>query len=237
MNDYLGQIVHFADKLGDAFLPQFDNKTAIYVSAAAIFCHVMFYDMMALIEYNTHIMTRLLGKNAVYYYSALIFTNSLIRDYYALKSMEVDAGSFDVLDPTIALYVGTTLVTVGLLLNLEVLRLLGIRGMYNGDSFGFLFDQPFVDGVFRIPDPQYTGAAMAFFGYAIKTRSLVGLGLAMVASLTYIVSVTFIEGPHLVRIYSERKTKSSKKHSNGSSNGNGIHHNGNGHSNGLHKEE
>ncbi|TPX43425.1 hypothetical protein SeLEV6574_g05064 [Synchytrium endobioticum] len=193
---------------------------------------------MAQIEYTTHIMTRAIGRNAVYYYSALIFTLSLIRDYYVLRCMERDAASLKV-DPDTAFSIGYALILVGLFLNFWVLQVLGVRGMYNGDSFGFLFDAPITNGPFQFfSDPQYVGASMAFLGYAIKVRSTVGLGLALVAMSTYFISVNFIENPHMHRIYSNA-AKNQNGLSNGKSSANGATvANGNGIcENKSHKEE
>jgi Phospholipid methyltransferase len=48
-----------------------------------------------------------------------------------------------------AQYVGGGFFVYGVLLNLWTLQALGIKGMYNGDSFGHLMDAPVVNGPFR----------------------------------------------------------------------------------------
>lgn len=54
--------------------------------------------------------------------------------------------------------VGGALVAFGAIINLWAIQTLGIKGIYNGDSFGFLFDAPVTTGVYRyFSDPQYLG--------------------------------------------------------------------------------
>ncbi len=49
--------------------------------------------------------------------------------------------------------------------------------MYNGDSFGYLFDAPVTDGPYQyFNDPQYVGTTVAFIGSAIYYRSILGFG-------------------------------------------------------------
>jgi len=80
--------------------------------------------------------------------------------------------------------------------------------MYNGDSFGFLFDTPVTGGPYRfLSDPQYVGTTMAALGSSIAYRSVNGFVLAIVIGFTFYLSVKFVEGPHLRRIYRNAKSK------------------------------
>jgi methylene-fatty-acyl-phospholipid synthase len=107
----------------------------------------------------------------------------------------------------------------GFLLNLWTLKALGIKGMYNGDSFGFLFDAPVTNGPYvYFNDPQYVGTTAACIGSAIYYRSHTGLCtespcvsltilsvLAAFMGVVFYISVTFVEGPHMAKIYSNKK--------------------------------
>eukprot|EP01118_Nematostelium_gracile_P019305 TRINITY_DN890_c0_g1_i2.p1 TRINITY_DN890_c0_g1~~TRINITY_DN890_c0_g1_i2.p1 ORF type:complete len:122 (-),score=24.52 TRINITY_DN890_c0_g1_i2:133-498(-) len=112
------------------------------------------------------------------------------------------------LDQSIANVVGGLLFFGGIALNLWTLKALGIKGMYNGDSFGFLFDAPVTGGPYQyFNDPQYVGTVAAMVGSALYYRSLLGLALSLEMALVFYVSVKFVEGPHMNRIYSQKNKK------------------------------
>ena len=110
----------------------------------------------------------------------------------------------------------------GILLNLWTLQVLGIKGMYNGDSFGWiLFDEPVKHGPFQFfEDPQYAGTTFAAVGSALYYQSRIGLWLAGAMYVVFQLSTTYIETPHMTRIYSNRqksKLYDTKKASKGKS--------------------
>ncbi|KAF9368890.1 hypothetical protein CPB97_004171 [Podila verticillata] len=83
--------------------------------------------------------------------------------------------------------------------------------MYNGDSFGFLFDAPVTDGPYQyMSDPQYVGTTLSLVGTAIYYQSIVGYVLAADMYIIFWVSVLFFEGPHMKRIYSNKDKKKSE---------------------------
>eukprot|EP01088_Endostelium_zonatum_P010988 TRINITY_DN24727_c0_g1_i1.p1 TRINITY_DN24727_c0_g1~~TRINITY_DN24727_c0_g1_i1.p1 ORF type:complete len:206 (+),score=42.82 TRINITY_DN24727_c0_g1_i1:36-620(+) len=182
------------------------------LAALFIMGHVTNYNVTAHWEYNSRGFTKFFNGNrrrAAYFYAAFIFASSLIRDYVvdeALKTtnpVTVTPNFFDY----IASIVGFSLFAFGIFLNFWTLKSLGIIGMYNGDSFGFLFDHIITDGPFQyLSDPQYVGATIATFGWslAVYTYNWRGYFFTLVMALTYVVSVKFVEGPHMARIYSAR---------------------------------
>ncbi|KAI8600624.1 phospholipid methyltransferase-domain-containing protein [Dissophora ornata] len=96
--------------------------------------------------------------------------------------------------------------TTKLLIVFSVFKSLGIKGMYNGDSFGFLFDAPVMDGPYKyFSDPQYVGTTLSLVGTAVYYQSIVGYILAVDMYIIFWVSVMFFEGPHMRRIYSQKK--------------------------------
>jgi phosphatidylethanolamine N-methyltransferase len=78
--------------------------------------------------------------------------------------------------------------------------------MYNGDSFGWLFDAPVSGGPYQyFSDPQYVGTTAAAIGSAFYYRATDGFLLALVMGIVFYVSVHYVEGPHMNRIYSNKK--------------------------------
>eukprot|EP01027_Heterolobosea_sp_BB2_P009337 GEZU01013773.1.p2 GENE.GEZU01013773.1~~GEZU01013773.1.p2 ORF type:complete len:104 (+),score=31.71 GEZU01013773.1:27-314(+) len=80
------------------------------------------------------------------------------------------------------------------------------KGMYNGDSFGWIMDAPVTTGPYvYFNDPQYVGTTLALLGYAVQYQSLVGYVLTVCMGVVFWISVKFVEGPHMHRIYSNKK--------------------------------
>ncbi|KAJ3079810.1 hypothetical protein HK102_003497 [Quaeritorhiza haematococci] len=200
------------------FLPTFKGYPVNYVGIAVIILHVLNYNITARLEYHTRIFTKIFGKSlAIYLYALYLIVSALIRDHYLIAAIEKDAGSRMLFDDDTATFLGYALMFFGVFLNLWVLKVLGIKGMYNGDSFGYLLKEPITNGPYRFfDDPQYFGTTCWFLGYAVKHQSRIGYGLTGVMYLTFSISVMVLEGPHLRRIYAdkakkEKKSPSSKK--------------------------
>lgn len=74
--------------------------------------------------------------------------------------------------------------------------------MYNGDSFGFLFDAPVTDGPYQyMSDPQYVGTTLSLVGTAIYYQSIIGYILAADMYIIFWVSVMFFEVKGLRAIF------------------------------------
>ncbi|XP_004348088.2 PEMT/PEM2 methyltransferase [Capsaspora owczarzaki ATCC 30864] len=180
---------------------------------AAIVLHVANYNATAQIEHKTRCFTKILGANAVYYYAVYLVLSAAVRDAVIHSAIEASLPELQwiVLPVEIATIVGYGLFVVGILLNLWTLHALGIKGMYNGDSFGFLMDAPVTSGPYTIfSDPQYVGTTLAMFGAALRQQSIVGYALTLAMGIVFWISVKFIEGPHLQRLYSKKPSSSSK---------------------------
>lgn len=106
---------------------------------------------------------------------------------------------------------GLILVFLGVLLNLWTLWALGIKGMYNGDSFGFLMDNVVTNGPFVLfKDPQYVGTSIFFIGYGLINQSLQGIILGIWIYIIFNLSAKFIEGPHLRKLYFNKNKNNNK---------------------------
>ncbi|KAI1321808.1 hypothetical protein EDD11_000084 [Mortierella claussenii] len=182
------------------------NQPACQVAILAMILHVANYNITARFEYNTHKFTKIIGKNAIYFYAVYLVLSALIRDHFIHLAVGPDAGSFVIFPATVATVVGALCFVLGAGLNLWTLNSLGIKGMYNGDSFGFLFDAPVEDGPYKyMSDPQYVGTTLSLIGTAIYYQSIVGYVLAADMYIIFWISVLFFEGPHMKRIYSQKK--------------------------------
>jgi phosphatidylethanolamine/phosphatidyl-N-methylethanolamine N-methyltransferase len=174
-----------------------------FVAASfAIVLHVANYNSTAQIEHKTRVFTKLLGKNAVYYYAVYLVLSALVRDHFIQIALQSSQNTLEFHAPLI----GRFLFGFGVFLNIWTLNALGIKGMYNGDSFGHLMDAPVSDGPYRfLSEPQYVGTSMCLLGSALHFRSLDGLYLTGIMFAVFMFSVKFIEGPHMIHLYSKKK--------------------------------
>ncbi|KAG0364691.1 hypothetical protein BGX24_004490 [Mortierella sp. AD032] len=181
------------------------NTAPCQVAILAMILHVTNYNITARFEYNTRGFTKVIGKNAIYFYAVYLILSALIRDHFIHLAVAPDAGSLILLPASIATVLGAVCFVSGALLNLWTLNSLGIKGMYNGDSFGFLFDAPVEDGPYKyMSDPQYVGTTLSLVGTAIYYQSVIGYVLAVDMYIIFWISVMFFEGPHMNRIYSKK---------------------------------
>ncbi|KAJ3325944.1 hypothetical protein HDV06_002329 [Boothiomyces sp. JEL0866] len=131
------------------------------IAALAIILHVVNYNATAQIEHATRIFTKAIGKNAVYYYAVYLVASALVRDHFIQQAVILDQGSFVFAAKPVMQALGWTSGAIGILMNLWTLKALGIKGMYNGDSFGFLMDAPVTDGPYKyMQEPQYNGTTI-----------------------------------------------------------------------------
>ncbi|KAF9436076.1 hypothetical protein BGZ76_004894 [Entomortierella beljakovae] len=170
------------------------NTPACQVAILSMILHVANYNFTARLEYNTHIFTKIIGKNAIYFYAVYLVVSALIRDHFIHLAVGPDASTLVFFPAAVASALGATCFVSGILLNLWTLKSLGVKGMYNGDSFGFLFDAPVEDGPYRFfSDPQYVGTTLSLFGTAAYYQSAIGYILAADMYIIFWVSVLFLE--------------------------------------------
>ncbi|KFH66952.1 hypothetical protein MVEG_07476 [Podila verticillata NRRL 6337] len=187
------------------------NTPACQIAMLVMILHVANYNITARYEYRTHNFTKWIGPKAIYFYAVYLVLSALVRDHFIHLAVAPNAGSFVLFPATIATALGAFCFVAGALLNLWTLKSLGVKGMYNGDSFGFLFDAPVTDGPYQyMSDPQYVGTTLSLVGTAMYYQSIVGYVLAADMYIIFWVSVMFFEGPHMKRIYSSKDKKKSE---------------------------
>eukprot|EP01133_Synstelium_polycarpum_P002515 gene2515-2874_t len=181
------------------------DPTYLIVALASIIIHVVNYNATAQIEYKTRVFTKAIGKNTIYFYAVYLIVSALIRDHFIDVAIQQDKFVLGLFPQEFADLLGNSCFIFGVLLNLWTLHGLGIKGMYNGDSFGHIMDAPVTSGVYQIfNDPQYVGTTISCLGYAIRYQSLHGFACTLLMGIVFYVSVKFVEGPHLKNIYANK---------------------------------
>lgn len=101
--------------------------------------------------------------------------------------------------------IGATMIAAASLLIMITFYRMGIRGMYFGDHFGFLFHEKITEFPFsHLDNPQYVGTTTFLIGCAIYYHSPAG---AVLAALTYILYciLNVVEGKKLAEFYPSSK--------------------------------
>ncbi|KYQ91556.1 phospholipid methyltransferase family protein [Tieghemostelium lacteum] len=180
------------------------DSSLIY-ALVAIVLHVANYNATAQFEYKTRTFTKLLGKHTIYYNVVYLISSALVRDHFVNEAMQSDVDSLILFPQEFAEMIGNALFVFGILLNLWTLHALGLKGMYNGDSFGWIMDAPVTGGPYQFfNDPQYVGTIFVCLGPAIIYQTLSGYICTLAIGITFYISVKYVEGPHLTRIYSNK---------------------------------
>ncbi len=85
------------------------------------------------------------------------------------------------------------LIIFGLVLVTGSFFRLGMRGMYFGDHFGFLFKERITQFPYNyFPNAQYVGTTAGFIGYSLAQHSAAGIFIALLVYLLYKV-LTIVE--------------------------------------------
>jgi phosphatidylethanolamine N-methyltransferase len=115
----------------------------------------------------------------------LIYTGTLrnkaINDAIA-SSGSLNYGIFEI--PVLA--ISYIMFLFGLMLVAMSFYRLGMRGMYFGDHFGFLFKEKITQFPYNyFPNAQYVGTTSSLIGYSLAQHSLVGILIAFIIYILY----------------------------------------------------
>ncbi|KAI8826572.1 phospholipid methyltransferase-domain-containing protein [Fimicolochytrium jonesii] len=190
-------------------LPTFAKVPIAAIAAIAIVLHVANYNATAHLEYRKRYFEKIFGRGAaIYIYAVYLILSALVRDHYVMQAVESDVNSLVLFPHNLASTISKFLIFFGVFLNLWTLKALGVKGMYNGDSFGHYLPKRVEDGPYLLFDhPQYVGTTLALLGYAVKFQSMVGYALTALLYGVFMVSAYKIEDPHMRRIFAEKDKK------------------------------
>jgi phosphatidylethanolamine N-methyltransferase len=185
---YIVDLVNFSD---EHFL------NAVYYS---IFCFALWI-ILPHLQFKYKLLSRLTNgsneKACDFLAYFLIYTGTTRNHYFneAIKSnIHINYGIWEL--PV--MFLSLISMAFGLALVAGSFYRLGMRGMYFGDHFGFLFKEKitqFPYGYFE--NPQYVGTTAFFIGYSLYCHSPTGVVLTLLINLLY----------HLLNVVEERKLK------------------------------
>ena len=141
------------------------------------------------LEYRYNIISRFTNKDKGiandFFAFSLIQTGALRSLYFenAIKeSIKIEYGPYAILVEILS----AIMIVSGFIIIMMTFARMGIRGMYFGDYFGFLFKEKITAFPFsHLNDPQYFGTTTLFTGYSLFYHSPAGLVLTVLTYLLY----------------------------------------------------
>ena len=135
------------------------NEPSLHYALISIVAAPLIWNILARLEYYTHILTKLALGNKKYGCYALavwIFSFSIFRDYLVSAAMDVQPRSEHVLGSGLFLFGSLLLIISGSIFVVSSMWTLGVTGTYLGDYFGILMKERVVGFPFNIlNDPMY----------------------------------------------------------------------------------
>lgn len=140
--------------------------------------------LTVLLEYNTHILTRIFRGpyNGCYFLAVTIFSLGILRDHIYQVALDDQPFYAPVHQPIL----GGILFAVGSVLVLSSMWALGVTGTYLGDYFGILMDAPVTGFPFNVTgSPMYWGSTLNFLGVALYKGKVAGILLTAQVFVIY----------------------------------------------------
>jgi phosphatidylethanolamine N-methyltransferase len=136
------------------------------------------------LQYKYKIISKITGND--YGISADLFAFVLInvgsaRNYSFIESVYYNKGfELSLYMSYFFILIGVSMFFIGLILIVTSFHRLGLRGMYFGDHFGFLFEEKIHTFPYNyFENPQYLGCFFSFLGFSLAFRSMHGLILTL----------------------------------------------------------
>ena len=203
------EIPHLVENFADYI----DVTPQIKYAVATIAFNPIFWNIVARLEYNTHILTKIAGgaRRGCYLLAFTIFSLGIYRDHVYHDAL--------LAQPTFAPFVESALVkalailsfSFGNLLVITSMYSLGVTGTYLGDYFGILMDERVTGFPFNINDnPMYNGSTLCFLGTALWYGKPTGIVVTAFVFVMYRIGL-FFEEPFTAQIYAKREKERLQK--------------------------
>ncbi|WFD35516.1 hypothetical protein MCUN1_002374 [Malassezia cuniculi] len=183
------------------------TRPSLALAAANIVFNPLFWNIVAQnatdAEYRRHTITRALGGNrylGCYLLALTIFSLGILRDHLFAAALE-EQPSHELLEHRAVRALGASLISVGMILVVSSMWVLGVTGTYLGDYFGILMDHMVTGFPFNVTsDPMYWGSSANFIGVALWYGKPAGLLLSALVIVCYVIALRY-EGPFTTMIY------------------------------------
>lgn len=181
----------------------------LWYTLGCIAFNPIFWNIVARLEYSTHILTKIAGsaKLGCYLLAITIFSLGIYRDSVYHDLLSAQPTYQPLIDSVIIKALAVTTFGFGNVLVISSMWRLGVTGTYLGDYFGILMDERVVGFPFNINDnPMYNGSTLCFLGTGLWYGKPVGIAIAGFVFVMYRIGLLF-EEPFTAKIYANRDKK------------------------------
>ncbi|KAK9467964.1 phospholipid methyltransferase-domain-containing protein [Lipomyces arxii] len=183
------------------------SKDTLKYSLLSIAFNPIFWNIVARLEYSTHILTKLAFGNAkfgCYGLAVTIFSLGIVRDYLYEQCLREQPTLKELEILPVKILAGIVF-AYGNILVVSSMWALGVTGTYLGDYFGILMDARVTGFPFNITNnPMYYGSALSFLGTALYFAKPAGLLISGFVLAMYLIALQF-EEPFTGEIYAKRE--------------------------------
>jgi phosphatidylethanolamine N-methyltransferase len=181
----------------------FSERKFIEANAYSFLCFALWV-LLPHLEFRYKLLSRLTGNDqakACDFLAYFLIYTGTIRNHAINEAINNNIHvNYGVWEYPIML-ISVILMLFGLVLVCLSFYRLGLRGMYFGDHFGFLFKEKIVQFPYNYFDnAQYVGTTAFFLGFSLFYHSFAGVFITMVINLLYKI-LTFVENRKLEIFY------------------------------------
>ncbi|KAL7714890.1 Phosphatidylethanolamine N-methyltransferase [Entamoeba marina] len=183
-------------------------------SAFFIFTAPALWNTLGHLEYNSGEISKFFGskRDGFIFVMITIMTLQLVRNITYYLSCMNSQPIFPKIDEIMNNYGGIINIIAipiqifGWILSLSSFYRLGFKGTYEGDCFGYLFDEMITSFPFdTVPHPMYFGGALLFISSALHYHSSTALVLSLWSIFIYVIFSYLVEQPYTEMIYGDRE--------------------------------
>ncbi len=200
------------NQFGWSLNSQLSTLTTLIDFTESRFIHTMLYSLLCMslwtvlpnLQFKYNLLSKLVGNDhskAADFLAYVIIYSGCSRNYAFIEALsnniKIDFGNWSY----VLLTIGYILIIIGLVLVAFSFYRLGLRGMYFGDYFGFLFKEKIVSFPYDIlENPQYVGTCCFFTGLSLTHYSPAGLFLTLFINANY-TFLNYFEASNLAVFY------------------------------------
>ncbi|CAN3356358.1 phosphatidyl-N-methylethanolamine N-methyltransferase [Diutina catenulata] len=190
-----------------------DWTPELQFAVACITFNPVYWNIVARMEYNTHILTKIFqrAKYGCYFLAFTIFTLGIYRDHVYNEALANQPTYYPYLENPVVTALALATFGWGSILVVSSMWALGVTGTYLGDYFGILMEERVTGFPFNVNDnPMYNGSTLCFLGTALWYGKPAGILVAAYVFVMYRVALAF-EEPFTAKIYALKAEREAKK--------------------------
>lgn len=209
MSKELSNLIYDSQYLVSNISTYINFNASLKFALLSILFNPVFWNIVARLEYNTQILTKLFKSpyRGCYFLAFTIFTLGLFRDHVYHNALLEQPTFEPFLNSSIIKALAVISFVFGNILVVSSMWALGVTGTYLGDYFGILMTDRVTGFPFNINNnPMYNGSTLCFLGTALYYAKPSGILVTIFVFVMYKIALLF-EEPFTAKIYANRDKK------------------------------